>query len=73
MPEFRYTAIAASGEVQRGVLEAASEAEVIARLQRQGSLPMRAEPASRGHLLAPLLHAEFLPARGLSAHCPAIP
>lgn len=67
MPEFRYTAIAASGEVQRGILEAASEAEVIARLQRQGSLPMRAEPASQGRFLTPLSAAKFRPPRRLSA------
>ncbi len=67
MPEFRYTAIGPKGEVQRGTLEAASEADVVARLQRQGSLPMRAEPAGERRLLAPLLHAEFLPRRGLSS------
>jgi general secretion pathway protein F len=48
MPAFRYTAIGPGGEVQRGVMEAETEAEVIARLQRQGSTPMRAEPAASG-------------------------
>jgi general secretion pathway protein F len=67
LPQFRYTAISPSGEMQRGVLDAASEADVVAQLRRQGSLPMRAELASEGGVLAPLLQAEFLPRRGLSA------
>ena len=33
-------------------MDAATEAEVIARLQRQGSMPMRAEPAAGGSALA---------------------
>ncbi len=67
MPQFRYSAIGPGGVMQRGVLDAASEAEVIARLQHQGSLPVRAVPLNRGGLLAPLLHAEFLPRRRLSS------
>ncbi len=59
MPQFRYTAIDdAAGQTRRGVMEAASEAEVVASLQRQGSVPMHAEPASAG-ILANLLHREF--------------
>jgi general secretion pathway protein F len=67
MPQFRFTAIGPSGEAQRGVLEAVSQAEVIARLQRQGSLPMRAEPVIETGWLGGLLHAEFVFRRGLSA------
>jgi len=67
MPQFRYTAVGAGGEMQRGVMDAGSEAEVVANLQRQGSLPMRAELVTQGHLLAPLMHTEFLLRRGLSA------
>ena len=44
MRSFRYVAITNSGELTRGVMEAASEADVVVRLQRQGSMPMRAEP-----------------------------
>ncbi len=45
MTAFRYTAIDAAAAISNVVaMEAASEAEVIARLQRQGRLPMRAEP-----------------------------
>lgn len=67
MPQFRYTAISTSGEMQRGVLEAASESEVVAILQRQGSLPMRAEPVSQERLLNRLLHVNLAAQRGLSA------
>ena len=45
MPAFRYVAIDPAGQTQRGVMEAASDAEVVARLQRQGNIPIRAEPA----------------------------
>ena len=55
------------GQMRHGVLEAVSAAEVVARLQQQGSLPIRAELSTKGGVLAPLLNAEFLPRRGLSA------
>ncbi|RZM00665.1 MAG: type II secretion system F family protein, partial [Sphingomonas sp.] len=45
MAAFRYTALDPSGRTLRGTMEAASEAEVAARLQRQGSLPLRTELA----------------------------
>ncbi|MBV9755652.1 MAG: type II secretion system F family protein, partial [Alphaproteobacteria bacterium] len=48
MGAFRYLAIAPTGELTRGVMEAPSEAEVVARLRRQGSIPMRAEPDRGG-------------------------
>lgn len=66
MPQFRFTAIGPNGETQRGVLEAASQAEVVARLQRQGSLPMRAEPVAEAGRLRGLLHADVLFRPGLS-------
>jgi general secretion pathway protein F len=59
VPSFRYTAIGPGGEIQRGLMDAATEAEVITRLQRQGSMPMRAEPAVGGSGLASLLHIDF--------------
>ncbi len=46
MTAFRYTALDPSGRTLRGTMEAASEAEVAARLQRQGSLPLRTELAA---------------------------
>jgi len=45
MPAFRYTAIDPAGQTVRGTMDAATEAEVVRHLQRQGSIPMRAEPA----------------------------
>ena len=59
MPSFRYTAIGPGGEIQRGLMDAATEAEVITRLQRQGSMPMRAEPAAGGSALASLMHIDL--------------
>ncbi len=60
MPSFRYTAITASGETATGLMEAPSEQALIELLRRQGSLPMRAEPADRSPgLLQSLLGAEF--------------
>jgi general secretion pathway protein F len=65
MLSFRYTAIGPGGEIQRGMMEAASEADVIARLQAQGSMPMRAEPAAGGSMLTALLQTDFVNRRGL--------
>ncbi len=59
MPTFRYRAIGPAGDIQTGVIEAASEAEVVAQLQRGGSIPMRAEPAAAGSWLAGLRLIEF--------------
>lgn len=58
MPAFRYTAIDPAGQTVRGTMDAASEAEVVARLQRQGSIPMRAEPAGASRF-ADLLHRDI--------------
>jgi general secretion pathway protein F len=63
MPSFRYVAIDPSGQVARGIMDAPNEAEVVARLQRAGNIPMRAEPA--GGRLRALLHTE-VSRRGLS-------
>src|SRR5579863_4973070 len=67
MPQFRYSAIGPGGVMQHGVLDAANQAEAIARLQRQGSLPVRADPLTQRGLFAPLLGAELLPRRRLSS------
>ena len=64
MPAFSYTAIGPGGEMRRGIMEAASETDAIARLQQQGSLPVRAEAAGTPSALAGLLRLG--PARGLS-------
>ncbi len=64
MASFRYTAIDPSGKLRRGSMEGADEAEVIARLRRQGNTPVRAEPASRSRLLT-LLSSNLGARRGL--------
>jgi general secretion pathway protein F len=58
MPVFRYRAIGPQGDVQSGTMDAATAADVIARLQRQGSIPMRAELEQSGSWLATLLRTE---------------
>jgi general secretion pathway protein F len=62
MPEFRYVAVSAGGELEEGRLEAADRAAAIAALQARGRLPLRAEPA--GILsLGMILRRRSLPAR----------
>lgn len=48
MAQYRYKALNAHGELLDGQMEAASEAEVAARLQDQGHMPMEARLASEG-------------------------
>ncbi len=48
MPSFRYKAVAPSGEVLQGQMDAESMEDVIARLQDQGNLPLEAESAEGG-------------------------
>ena len=45
MPAFHYVAIDPAGQTVRGTMDASTEAEVVARLQRGGNVPMRAQPA----------------------------
>ena len=63
MPSFRTVAIDATGQTQRLTMEAANEAEIVQRLQRQGSIPMRVEPA--GGVIGGLLTQE-IGRRGMS-------
>src|SRR5471030_2611388 len=58
MPTFQYRAIGPAGDVLNGTMDAPTAADVIARLQRQGNIPMRAEPARTGSFLGSLLHFE---------------
>lgn len=46
MPFYQYKAVTPTGEVQEGVLEAASHPGVVARIQEMGLIPIRAEEAS---------------------------
>ena len=60
MPSFRFTAITPAGALVRGVTEAASEAEAIAFIRRQGNLPMRTDAAKGGGAaLDTLLRLDF--------------
>src|SRR5688572_19442883 len=48
MPVYRYKALNARGETLDGQMEAASEADVVLRLQEQGHLPVETRPAGEG-------------------------
>ena len=65
MTMFRYTAIGAGGERLAGLMDAANAAEVIARLQRQGTMPVRAEPADQARRWAGLMQMDLGGRRGL--------
>ncbi len=64
MPSFRYTAILPTGELSRGLMDAADEAAVVRALQKAGSLPVRTDPAAGG-FLSDLMATEFGARRGL--------
>ena len=53
MPFFRYKAVSSAGEVQEGVLEAASSAAAVARVQAMGLIPIRADEAAATGAAAP--------------------
>jgi general secretion pathway protein F len=53
LPFFQYKAVNTSGEVQEGVLEAASAASAVARIQEMGFIPIRAEEAGAAKATAP--------------------
>lgn len=65
MPRFRWSAVDNSGDVVHGVTEAADRAAVVDRLQRQGQIVLRADPADRRSFWADLLHIELGGRRGL--------
>jgi general secretion pathway protein F len=48
MTLFRYEAVAVSGELLSGEMDAASQDDVVQRLQRQGHIPIRADAAGGG-------------------------
>ncbi len=51
MPQFRYRAVTAAGEVITGEVDAPSRAEVIRRMEHLGHLPVDAEIATKGLLV----------------------
>ena len=48
MPFFQYKAVTPAGELQEGVLEAATSKAAVARIQEMGFIPIRAEEAGAG-------------------------
>ena len=62
---FRVTALTATGELARQVIEAADEAGVVAALRRQNQIPMRVEPEGSG-VVSRLMQMEFGSGGGLS-------
>jgi general secretion pathway protein F len=66
MPAFRFVAIDPSGQLKSGTMEAPDAAFVIDRLQRDGNIPMRAEPAGWRNALGTLMSSDLFQRRGLS-------
>ena len=65
MPRFPYKAIDAAGQIQRGEMEAASEAEVVSRVQARGQMLLHADaPSWHGSILG-LLNADLGARSGL--------
>jgi general secretion pathway protein F len=64
MPRFRWSAVNDGGEILSGVMEAADRAAVVDRLQRQGQIVLRADPAESGRGWADFLHLELHGRRG---------
>ena len=65
MPSFRWSAINGGGDVARGVMEAPDRSAVVEKLQRQGQIVLRADPADGRGGWAELLQIELGRTRGL--------
>lgn len=65
MPSFRWSAINPAGDVVGGMMEAPDRASVVDRLQRQGQLVLRADPADGRRSWTELLQLELRRSRGL--------
>src|SRR6516162_3548766 len=65
MPSFRWSAINGGGDTVNGVMEAPDRGAVVERLQHQGHLVLRADPADQRRGLRELLQVELAGARGL--------
>src|SRR5712691_9753778 len=65
MPQFRWSAIDGGGNVIGGLMEASDSAAVVERLQRQGQIVLRADPADRRGGLSELLRLDIAGSRGL--------
>jgi general secretion pathway protein F len=64
MPSFEWSAVNPSGQTVQGMMEAPDRAAVVARLQRQGQIVLRADPTR--WRLSNLLHVQFDGRRGLN-------
>jgi len=65
MPSFRWSAVSPGGDVVRGLMEAPDRGAVVERLQRQGQIVLRADPADGRRGWADLLQIELGRRRGL--------
>jgi general secretion pathway protein F len=65
MPSFRWSAINGGGDVVRGVMEAPDRSAVVERLQRQGQIVLRADPADGRRGWSDFLQIELGRSRGL--------
>src|SRR5260370_41870483 len=65
MPSFRWSAINGGGDGVNGVMEAPDRTAVIDRLQRQGQIVLRADPADERRGLSEFLQLELGGARAL--------
>src|SRR6266581_6091815 len=65
MPQFRWLAIDGGGNVIGGLMEASDTAAVVERLQSQGRIVLRADPADRRNGLSELLRLDLTGSRGL--------
>src|SRR6266481_4497359 len=65
MPAFHWSAVNGGGDVVSGVMEAPDRAAVVDRLQRQGQIVLRADPADGRKGLSELLQLELGRARAL--------
>lgn len=65
MPRFRYTAVDPTGKVVKGLVEAASQAVVVERVQSAGQLLLRAEPEAGSRSVGDFFKADLFGGRGL--------
>jgi len=65
MPDFRWSAVNPGGDVVHGLMEAPDRSAVVERLQRQGQVVLRADPAGGRGGWADLLRIELGGNRGL--------
>lgn len=71
MAQFVYKAITPTGEQLEGQLEAGSEAEVIAKIQEAGNIPVQARELKTGFSLENLLASRKKSAPSKSASLPS--